>query len=344
MLPSGTAKRLDTFIDIPLEIALPHFIQDDKMEEGGPLFGNFKLSLQSVVCHRGTSIHAGHYVSLVRGEAPNAVTPHETGLSNEYQDDRWMLFDDLAKERVSYVDIKKTLRAESPYLLFYQVQPIEDDPPRPATADHPPPYVESQSGDSGTPVFTLTPQDSFGTMEQSESSRPSLDLSTPNNDPRGRSSLSDNRRPSIAVIDEGFSDGLRPNHVRSMPVQNSEDGSASLLSSTRRDSKAKKGGSSSRSASQAAENRMSATFSRITSRMSRDKLQNQDININGAATAEDTTGTIVVDVDELLKGNEAEKTKNLRNKILSRSRRGSNTNVGKTKRKEEAPDRECIVM
>jgi hypothetical protein len=53
MLPNGTPKRLDTYIDIPLEIGLPHFISDDRMNEEGPLFGNFKLVLQSVVCHRG---------------------------------------------------------------------------------------------------------------------------------------------------------------------------------------------------------------------------------------------------------------------------------------------------
>ncbi|KAI9794708.1 MAG: hypothetical protein M1835_006444, partial [Candelina submexicana] len=139
MFPNGTAKRLDTFIDIPLEIALPHFIQDDTTEEGGPLFGNFKLSLQSVVCHRGTSIHSGHYVSLVRGEASNAVTLSQAGATSEDQEDHWMLFDDLAKERVSYVDIKKLLETESPYLLFYQVQPIEEDSPRPYAADNPPP-------------------------------------------------------------------------------------------------------------------------------------------------------------------------------------------------------------
>ena len=58
----GKAFRLDTKIDIPLDIGLPNFESDD-----GALFGNFKLSLQSVVCHRGTSVDSGHYVTLVRG-------------------------------------------------------------------------------------------------------------------------------------------------------------------------------------------------------------------------------------------------------------------------------------
>jgi hypothetical protein len=38
-----------------------------------------------------------------------------------------MRFDDLAKERVSYVNIHDALRQETPYLLFYQVQPIGED-------------------------------------------------------------------------------------------------------------------------------------------------------------------------------------------------------------------------
>ncbi|KAI9721510.1 MAG: hypothetical protein M1812_002272 [Candelaria pacifica] len=338
MLPDGTAKRLDTFIDIPLEIALPHFIQDDRTEEGGPLFGNFKLSLQSVVCHRGTSIHSGHYVSLVRGTAPNAVTLHETAPNNEDREDRWMLFDDLAKERVSYVDIKESLRTESPYLLFYQVQPIEEDFPHPSTADDPPPYAESQSGDSGTPVSTLTPQLSFGTADRSEFSRPSLELPSSDNDPRGRSSILEDRRPSLTFLDGSTSNEPRPDQLHSMPVQPIEDGSGSFSNSTRRELKAKKGGSSSRSASQAGENRMSATFSRITSRMSRDKLQAPDSNTDGVTE----NGIIVVDVDELLRGNENEKSKNLRDKIRSRSRRGSG-HLGKASKKE-GPDRECTVM
>ncbi|KAF2457230.1 ubiquitin carboxyl-terminal hydrolase-domain-containing protein [Lineolata rhizophorae] len=154
MNPNGTPKRLDTYVDIPLEIGLPHFISDDKMEDDGPLFGNFKLSLQSVVCHRGVSVDSGHYVALVRGDEDlsGAKTPSTVSLetpdqqqhrpssagsntnnnaSSTHLEDpsppKWFLFDDLAKERVRMVDITKALHDESPYLLFYQVQPIDDD-------------------------------------------------------------------------------------------------------------------------------------------------------------------------------------------------------------------------
>jgi hypothetical protein len=202
MTNQGVGTRLDTYIDIPLEIGLPHFISDDcgHGEEGyEPNFTNFKLSLLSVICHRGKSLDAGHYISLVRGDAANAplssamptqhtqpsqasqttqtaqpprpAQPSETTSSDETtkpdlvqgsfheplpanpnqtpkesqeplpiksnevsqesipapQEAPWLRFDDLAKERISYVDIHQALKDEVPYLLFYQVQPIEDD-------------------------------------------------------------------------------------------------------------------------------------------------------------------------------------------------------------------------
>lgn len=98
-------------VDIPLEIALPTFVTDDEMgEDDGTLYGNFKLVLQSAICHRGNSVHSGHYIALIRGGE---------GI--------WLRFDDLAlAERVTTVDHKTAFVEESPYMLFYQVQPIED--------------------------------------------------------------------------------------------------------------------------------------------------------------------------------------------------------------------------
>lgn len=105
----GAPKRLNTYIDIPLEIALPHFVSDDKMTEEGPLFGNFKLVLQSVVCHRGVSVDSGHYISLVR------ANENEQQLTSRSEDDdntgAWLRFDDLSNPRVVNVDIKAALRS-----------------------------------------------------------------------------------------------------------------------------------------------------------------------------------------------------------------------------------------
>jgi len=151
---TGTAERLDQYIDIPLEIAVPDFVGSDDMQEGSPLVGNFKLVLQSVVCHRGKSVHSGHYVSLVRGYAANAAgsvggneLERPDSSSSDEAEDPWMLFDDLAKERVTYVSINKALRDECPYLLFYQVQPIDPDD---AEVAGPPSYHEATSSRAGS--------------------------------------------------------------------------------------------------------------------------------------------------------------------------------------------------
>lgn len=129
---SGQATRRGTYIDIPLEIGVPNFVSDDNMQEDGPLAGNFRLMLQSVVCHRGMSVTSGHYVTLCRGQASNAHHQHFQAERRDSDgsadiEDPWMRFDDLARERVSFVDIHEALRQETPYLLFYQVVPIGDD-------------------------------------------------------------------------------------------------------------------------------------------------------------------------------------------------------------------------
>lgn len=124
---TGQATRLNTFIDIPTEIAVPNFVSDENMQDEGPLVGNFRLLLQSVVCHRGVSVNSGHYVTLTRGQATNAAHSRRGSEDSDDIEDPWMRFDDLAKHRVTYVDIHDALKHETPYLLFYQVQPIGDD-------------------------------------------------------------------------------------------------------------------------------------------------------------------------------------------------------------------------
>lgn len=111
--PQAGAQRNPRRVDVPLVIALPTFVTDDSMgEDDGRLYGNFKLVLQSAICHRGRSVHSGHYIALIRA-------------GEEEDGQKWLRFDDLnLKERVSEVDHKTAFAEESPYLLFYQVQPI----------------------------------------------------------------------------------------------------------------------------------------------------------------------------------------------------------------------------
>ena len=150
MLPNGKAIRLNTYIDIPVEIGLPYFIKDDGMEEEGPIYGNFKLSLQAVVCHQGNSVDSGHYIALVRSTTP--VNDHQFDPSSHSRtttsgdaSQHWMRFDDLAKERITLVDIEKALKDESPYLLFYQILPIDADPET-EPEQNPPSYEDSEAG------------------------------------------------------------------------------------------------------------------------------------------------------------------------------------------------------
>jgi len=127
----GVPIRQNTYIDIPDSLRLPHFMMvDDVKVEQDPLSAEYKLVLQSVVCHRGDSLHSGHYVAFAR-VAPKLLTDnrrHDTDPPPDYEEAQWVKFDDLClEERVSYVDdIKVALREEMPYLLFYQIVPVVD--------------------------------------------------------------------------------------------------------------------------------------------------------------------------------------------------------------------------
>ena len=148
------------YVDVPLEIGLPHFVHDDTMADSGAALGNFKLVLQSLVCHRGQSLDSGHYVSLVRGVAPDDAKRNR--MPGSPAEDSWILFDDLSQERVRHVDVRQTLKDETPYLLFYQVIPIEEgggiDDGR-----SPPQYMAGEYAES-TPSYTSGSQSAEATI------------------------------------------------------------------------------------------------------------------------------------------------------------------------------------
>ncbi|TWU73771.1 hypothetical protein ED733_003421 [Metarhizium rileyi] len=154
MTDFGQPQRQNTFIDIPDSLRLPHF-----MLTGGPkldedvhgLSTEYKLVLQSVVCHRGDSLHSGHYISFAR-VAPKLLTGnrrHDFDPPPDYEEAQWVKFDDLETEsRITYVDdIKQALKAEMPYLLFYQILPTVDIPrgSTDGTETNPPSYNESKT-------------------------------------------------------------------------------------------------------------------------------------------------------------------------------------------------------
>ena len=371
MLPNGTPVKRKIHIDIPLEIGLPHFIQDDKMSEDGPVFGNFKLSLQSVVCHQGFSTESGHYISLVRSPEPN-----------QEGEDRWMRFDDLAKERVVYTNVEQFLGEESPYLLFYQVVPINDetvsvtDGEKPSIKDgeRPPAYFESEASskvDSGVAGLSIIGRDSYNSTEDSwpGTQRPSVEIRRPSTDAplssdgrRGRTSMTSERRESVVVSDTSASSPTRgkPEFLSAKNLNHSQTDDPNTLTASRRGSKTSKASSKSRPSSRADDKRLSMSLSRLASRMSRDKLDREVVTQSNAGSKDNLhianaplsqvkdlpAGAMGPPVPLVANSEKPSGRSRLKKEAKEKSRmfHREHQHLSKARRKESKPDRECSVM
>ncbi|XPS98991.1 hypothetical protein M3J09_008176 [Ascochyta lentis] len=350
MTSTGAPKRLNTYVDIPLEIALPHFVSDERMADEGPLFGNFKLVLQSVVCHRGVSVDSGHYISLVRANSHERPDTLHSDDDDEGAD-AWLRFDDLANPRVKEVDIRRALREESPYLLFYQVQPIDEVL---ASRGDPPTYAEAQSGAiSSVPsreTLLSSPDPECG--GEWEKVRPT-DVhpeSVVSDEPLGRASMSSNRRSSVAFDDlESMSRG------RTEPHTPSDESKTGFLSASRRSSRTWLGATKSRPTSESGEGRLSLTLSRLTGRGSKDKLtiteagpaEDPIIVINPVESQEHTPPEVQSPSKEkkeaAMTPSKSKKGKKGHHRSKSRDPLGEPSEKSKHKDKNR-PDRECSVM
>ena len=314
MTEDGHARKNSTFIDIPLEIQFPHFVSDETMEEEGPSMGNFKLSLQSIICHEGDSVHRGHYFSYIRAaEVSDGDSASDRRLSNSilppnYPLDRWIRHNDLATPRVEYVDIAKAMKEKTPYLLFYQVQPIYDTSSQaPSTSDlavAPPSYdsgidiqfTESSPQVDRNPFHALIRQQEEqqkaqqqgyfdgATEDTEQSAAPSIRPSSEFERVRPSLTLAEERRGSIAFTETsiGSAHSLSAPEFVSAPATPNEDSTAQRLS--RAASRFRKSGSKSRPTSSSGENRIgegriSATFSRLAAR-SKEQLNKMDISPN----------------------------------------------------------------
>ncbi|ETN40415.1 uncharacterized protein HMPREF1541_04692 [Cyphellophora europaea CBS 101466] len=240
---NGRPARLGTYVDIPVEIGLPHFIQEDHMEDGTN-FGNFKLSLQSVVCHRGESVDSGHYIALVRGttRAPENVAAGDTK--------HWLRFDDLAPQRITLVDIHQALREETPYLLFYQILPIDE-----ASGSRSDTEASEAFGDPSSTSLPLSRVSTTGLP----SGRPSLETTGPN-DSRGRSPNEESRASIVSFSETAAAGSL----AAPSPPSNGQSRKGSTASHQRSVSKGSDGGSG-----------LGRTLSKLTKRRSREVPRNQ---------------------------------------------------------------------
>ncbi|KAF7528828.1 hypothetical protein PCG10_009541 [Penicillium crustosum] len=335
-LPDGRAVRLNTHIDIPTEIGLPHFIQDDNLDADAPLFGSFKLSLQALVCHRGNSVDSGHYISIVRGtNCPNTGTPVTTGPEVPETTKHWMRFDDLAAERVTLVDIDHALKTESPYLLFYQILPIGEDPSAPNIPNAP----SSRASDGST----LADQADFS-VEDLSADRPSVEVTGPC-ESNAQTLASIARRSSIAFSETSNPVGLHPRSIPSSSPRLApmEEGSTKGTSFSRRGSRSAKSNPGSRAGSQTGENRISATFSRFAERLSRDRISNDGF----AEENEGNESALEIDdtVDDMKLGPAAFENKEKRGRGRTKDReRNKGKAKEKSKEKTRKLDRECVVM
>ena len=361
----GNAVRLDTKVDIPTEIGLPHFISDDNMGEDGPIYGNFKLSLQSVVCHRGTSVHSGHYISLIKGT--NLPIPRIPGTTPDRPDDsnQWMRFDDTASERVTLINIDQALKEETPYLLFYQIVPIDIEPVRSTDDESLPAYAPSEAQDSGIAGMSETSSKARTSSDETPPrSHISVDVSALDGDTtRGRS-------PLRAKLSEEGPPQAVPRQATDLTVPDFAD---TPKSSSRRSSVHTKSRTQSRSQSQTGEKRR--PFSMLKSRKSREVVPSlappagATVGSSPAAPPASTTMAVALtpksSMDGLVnlpglatdEGNEKGKgtflwkTEGRREKSRSRlSGMGKSAGKSSTGKKEagererEHPERECIVM
>jgi hypothetical protein len=377
MSTDGRATRVNTFIDIPLDIRLPHFIEDDMRDEEGPLMGNFKLSLQSVICHRGNSLHSGHYVSFVRaapevadGDSNSTRRLSSSSQPPHYPVDRWVRHDDLAQpERVQYVDIEQTLKDEMPYLLFYQVQPTNAYSISLAVdADHYPPSYDSGI-DIKVSESTLVPSskpESGNSASATGQSTPAYRLSSEIDMPRRSINLPEDRRGSLAYTDSTVASttaSIPLPEIASTPATPIEETTAQRIS--RAASRFARSGSRSRPASSSGEKRISATFSRLTARSKEQlnkpepKLEPPKSLIPTSTTITGADGTIdaievhvtaiedpALKLQEVIPDRTRGKLGRKRDKSKEPGEKSGNSHShhfekGKGK---EVPDRECIVM
>ncbi|KAH8702495.1 ubiquitin carboxyl-terminal hydrolase-domain-containing protein [Talaromyces proteolyticus] len=334
VLPNGSAIRLNTFIDIPTQIGLPHFIQDDRLDEMGPLYGNFKLLLQSVVCHRGNSVDSGHYIALVRGTNSNSTPPASSESDSNspaasQETEPWMRFDDLATERVTLVNIEQALKEESPYLLFYQIVPIDDNgltevqnENRTLFAD--PEDLENHAQKHLSVIGSVGEVPSDASI--SASVRPSLEITVPDGASNAEQEVSFKE-----TTDDAENSGLRP----STAGRSGTSTDRRSLSLPRRRSKDTSSRSRSRGADQA-EKRLSAAL-RFTLRLNKDKgSENQ---AESADDEDDNDWSLVTPP----KGSEVQQSKQERDPESKRDGK-QRQKQPHDKKDRNNPERECSVM
>lgn len=379
MTESGQPKRHNTFIDIPDSLRLPHFMMGDdpKLEEDPNPLSDYKLVLQSVICHRGDSLQSGHYIAFSR-VAPKLLTKnrrHDFDPPPDYEEAQWVRFDDLhIEKRVTYVDdIKQSLKDEMPYLLFYQIVPMVEmtAPSVDDTETEPPSYNDSKISIELPPTPTRVDSNQLGILGQDEgyfdntptaassqlhpSKPPSIRLSSDSErlprrsgeilDSHFGSLLGDSRRPSVNWTDSTSATPAVTPNSHSPAITPSEESTASRLSrAASRFTKANR----SRPTSQTGENRISFSMTRYVGLMRPSKEPLVDTNGLGTSSA-NSTGPLTLDAskegDDSPTQPEPEQPQvhHHHTHKHSHKRIRSKDKINKNKNSSQ-PERECTVM
>lgn len=139
---------------------------------------------------------SGHYIALVRGTPPPSTS--DSSLDPD-QTKTWMRFDDLAPHRITTVDIEKALKEETPYLLFYQIMPMDGDPSNITSGE----TSLASATDRNISVSELSTTSTFSNPSDDSKAalgRPSLEIRIGGNE-RGRSPTGERRTSVISFTD-----------------------------------------------------------------------------------------------------------------------------------------------
>ncbi|KAI2608419.1 cysteine proteinase [Hypoxylon fragiforme] len=351
----GDMKRQNTYIDIPDSLRLPHFIVDERHVEESGFAADYKLVLQSVVCHRGDSLHSGHYVSFCR-VAPKLLTDnrrHDSDPPPDYEEAQWVKFDDLATEnRVTLVDdIKQSLKEEMPYLLFYQIVPIVEvaTSSTEGTDAEPPSYDDAALNLTNSETSAAQSQDRLSVSRQPSSyfdhasahpsANGSVRFSGDLERPIRRSFADDDGFLSVSRRGSIFNDSNMPSPAagsdRTSPaVTPGEETAAQRIS---RAAAKFRSSNKSRPQSQAGESRKSLTVSRFGGFMM--KSSREPLRDSSSTEAEDDFEFVENVNKDPSKENESDATP-----TQKRGKSKSRLEKGKVKdgKKMGLPDRECI--
>lgn len=255
---------------------------------------------------------------------------------------RWLRHDDLARDRVTEVNIEQFLRDETPYLLFYQVVPIDGDPGNIMDGetlfnhDHPPAYSEhwvDDADDDPDRKYSMGTESSVSDTAAGES----YDIE------RRRESSRNGRRQSSGVT---YETSITPG-AECVPRASLDGDGRKSSTISRRSSKVNALAVPNGSATQPEGNRLSASMSRFAGRLTRDKSSTSDTSATPTppmATVPVTknAGGPSLEVHDESAANEKGKVK--KEKSKSKLNHHHHQHLMKGRTKSEKPDRECAVM